>query len=423
MKLNKEQKIILQGKKGKILRECLLNLIKYGTAMGAKELIPISSAHTSFNLLSKVARAFSPRRKLLNQKEIKYFIQELSKLHVQVKTTINGGIIDRKKWKEMGASADTYNLVSQTVKVAKNCGIMATYSVTPYLTDNIPLFGDHCSWSESSAILYLNSIIGARTNRDVSEISLYSALLGMTPNFGLHLEENRKPTHLIKINCDLKTSSDWGALGYFTGEMVGVGIPIYEDLRKRPNVEDCVQLCGGCSSSGPISMLLIPGVSPEAPDLEIAFKKNKPKSVYIFDENAKKKVFDFLNYQPKGKVDLIFLGCPYKTLHEVAEIACMLEGKRIARGTRLWISTSSSFRSEAEELGYAKIIEEAGGELYADGCPVCFYVNSPVSVPKLNRIALDSAKQAFSARRSLHSNIFFGNTQQCIEIALKGEIQ
>ncbi|MBA7663464.1 hypothetical protein ES703_71509 [subsurface metagenome] len=100
----------------------------------------------------------------------------------------------------------------------------------------------------------------------------------------------------------------------------------------------------------------------------------------------------------------------------------MLEGRHVAKDARLWIETSSSFRASAEQLGYAEVIEASGGELLADGCLLLYYVNAPAKRPKMNRVATDSAKQAFGVRRSFHSNIFVGDTERCLEIAIKGGI-
>ncbi len=419
MQLNGEQRKILDGKEGKILQEAMESLIKYGTAMGAREFIRISSAHTLFTLRSKVARCFLPRGVLLTKEDIDKFSKEIIGTQVRVKTTVNPGAIDREKWQQMGAEEATYNSVMQTVEIGKRCGFMMTYTCIPYLTDNIPLIGQHVAWSESSAYLYINSFLGARSNRDSCEISLYSSLLGIAPNFGLHLDENRRGTDLINVQCELKGPIDWGALGYFTGDRVGIGIPVFKNLR-RPTTEEAVQLSASMSSSGAVPMLHIVGVTPEAPTIETAFRGNTPRQTYIFDESAKGEVYQLLNYKPEGKVDIVFLGCPHATLYEIKEIARMLEGKHVANDIRLWVMTSSSIRASAEQLGYAEIIEDSGGELFADGCFLCYYVNAPNKKPKMDRIATNSAKQAFGARRSFNSNVFFGDTERCIQIAIDG---
>jgi len=421
MRLTEEQQKILDGKEGMILREAMGNLVKYGTAMGAEEFIPITSAHTAFSAMDVVALCFPPRGRELAREDIDKFTREMENVRVKVKTTVNPGIMDRKKWRQMGATEAIYKSVMQAVEVGRKCGFMTTYSCIPYLTDNIPLIGEHCAWAESSAHIYINSFLGARSNRDSYDAALYAALLGATPNFGLHLDENRKGTDLIDVQCDIEDLSDWGALGHFTGDRVGLGIPVFKNLR-RPTVEEGVQLGAGITVPGGSAMLHIAGVTPEAATLEGAFKGSRPRNTYVFDEAAKREIYQLINYEPQGKVDLVCIGCPHKTLHEIQEIARMLEDKHVAKGTRFWVTTSSSIRDIAEELGYAQIIEDSGAELFADGCPLLYYVNAPAKRPNMDRVATDSARQAFNMRRSFFSNMFFGNTERCIEIAIKGGV-
>lgn len=421
MRLNEEQKKILAGQKGMILQSAMTALVRYGTAMGAEEFIPISSAHTSFLPMAKTAMYFPPRRVQLTRKDVDRFTEELAGLRVGVKTTINPGVLDIEKWRKMGADEGTYLSVMQADEIAGKCGIMRTYSCTPYLSENIPIMGERCAWSETSACLYMNSILGARSNRESFETSLYSALLGITPNFGMHLDENRKGTHLIDVQCEINTSSDWAALGYFTGEKVGLGTSVFTNL-KRPTVEEAKQLATCINVAGSTPLFHIPGVTPEAPTIEAAFGGNKPKETYVFDKSAKKETYRFLNDEPEGKVDMVFLGCPHATLYEIKEICGMLEGNHVASGTALWVMTSNATRAAAYRSGYGQIMEDSGGELFADGCLGMYYLYYPFTRPALERVATNAAKQACSVRRALGSKIFFGSQERCIEIAIKGSV-
>ena len=246
-------------------------------------------------------------------------------------------------------------------------------------------------------------------------MSYASGLLGITPNFGMHLDENRKGTHLIDVQCEIENLSDWGALGYFTGEVSGLGLPVFTNL-KRPTVEEAKQLCAGINTSGGIAMFHIAGVTPEAATVEAAFGKNVPEETCIFDESAKRKNYGELNCDPDGKVNMVVIGCPLSTLYEIKEAARLLEGKQVARDTKLWVLTDYPTRSMAERLGYAQIIAASGGELLAGGCPVSFNNNTV----RAGRLATNSAKQAHYAATLLDNKVVFGNTMHCIDIAIKG---
>jgi predicted aconitase len=421
MRLTEDQRRILDGKEGVIRQEAMLGLVKYGTAMGAEEFVPISSAHTFFMSPRGVAQYFSPRRVRLNGTDVAAFCERLAQIQVKAKTTINPGPVDLEKWTLMGAREQTYRETKQVMEISRRCGIMATWTCTPYLEDNIPILGEHCSWSESSALIYANSILGARTNREGGEASFYSGLLGITPKYGLHLDENRKGTHLIDVQCEMNSLSDWGALGFFAGEVAGADIPVFTNL-ETPSVEQAKQLGAAINVPGGAGMYHIVGVTPEASTMEAAFGNKKPMAKHVFDRGVKSRVYDRIKEQPAGKVNMVFLGCPHATLQEIIDIARMLEGNRVSKGTRLWVMTAHSIRASAERLGYAQVIEESGGEVFADGCLSVYYVYYGANRPNLERVATNSAKQSLVVRRSFGSKVFFGDTERCIQVAIDGGI-
>ena len=143
---------------------------------------------------------------------------------------------------------------------------------------------------------------------------------------------------------------------------------------------------------------------------------------YVFDRSAKKRAYDHINHQPEGKVDMVFLGCPHATLYEIKEISQLIKGHRVAKGTQFWVMTAHSIRASAERLGYAQVIEESGGEVFADGCLLVYYMHFHAKMPNLGRVATDSAKQALGVRRSFRSNAFFGDTKRCVQAAIEGGV-
>ncbi len=417
MRLTEEQERILAGAEGSILQQAMLCLVKYGTAMGAEEFIPITSAHTLFKSMKFVAQIFSPPGAQMTEKDIADFSEALARLRVKATTTTNATYADLDNWRQMGADEATYRSVKEAVELARKCGVLPTCSCTPYLMYNIPQFGEHCSWSESSALIYCNAMLGARTNRDGSEVSFASGLLGITPKFGMHLDENRKGTHLIDVQCEMEGLSDWGALGWFAGEVSGLGAPVFTNVR-RPTVEEAKQLGGAINTPGASATFHIVGATPEAPTLEAAFGGNKPKGKYTFDESARRKTYEYINYEPEGKVDMVAIGCPFCTLNEIKQVACLIEGRQVAKGTRLWVITDYPTRYMAQWLGYAQIIYASGGEIIAGGCPSSF--NNAAG--RVGRMATDSAKLTYYSRNLLGNKIFFADTARCIDAAVKGGI-
>jgi predicted aconitase len=204
--------------------------------------------------------------------------------------------------------------------------------------------------------------------------------------------------------------------------VAGADIPVFTNL-KKPTAEEAKQLGAAINYPGGVAMFHIVGVTPEAPTTKAAFGGKRRKGTYIFDKSVKKRAYESINYHPEGKVDMVFLGCPHATLYEIKEVSRLLGGKRVAEGTRLWIMTAHSIRASAERLGYAQIIEESGGELFADGCLLTYYVDVKYNEsrrPNLERVATDSVKQALGVRKCFGSKVFFGDTERCIQIAVQG---
>lgn len=421
MRLTEEQQRVLEGKEGEILQQAMIDLVKYGTAMGAEEFVPVSSAHTFFMSPEAIAQYFPPRRVQLTERQVAEFCEKLCRLQARAKTTVNPGPADLEKWRQMGATEAIHRSLNQAVEIGRRCGILTNWTCIPHLVDNTPVLGEHCAWSESSALIYANSIIGARTNREGGQASFFSGLLGLAPNYGLHLDENRKGTHLIDVQCPMEKRSDWGALGYFAGEKAGEGTPVFVNLR-QPVVEEAKQLGAAINVPGGAALFHIVGVTPEAPTLEAAFGGREPLGRYLFDLPAKKRAYERANYQPEGKVTMVFLGCPHATLYEIKEISRLLEGRRVAKGTKLWVMTAHPIRASAERLGYAQVIEESGAELLADGCLLTYYVYFDSRKPNLERVATDSFKHALGVRRSFGSKVFFGDTERCLQVAIEGGV-
>ena len=419
--LDKEHTRILDGKEGRLLQAAMQDMVKYAEAVGAREFVSISSAHTFFQSPIGAAQFFPPRHVWLTTQQVEDFCAELADLRVRARTTIDPGFLDLDRWQIMGGTEACSRGVQKVMEICRRTGILANWTCIPYLQDNIPLRGEHCSWSESSALIYCNSMLGARTNRDPAELSFFAAFLGIAPNWGMHLQENRKGTHLIDVQCELKSSTDWGALGYFAGEAAGGGIPVLLNL-PWPRTEQAMQMGAAINVPGGAPMYHIVGVTPEAPTLEAALQGGTPLGTYVFDEDAKKKVFQKVSPKIPGRVSMVYFGCPQATLTEIEEISRLLEGRRVAPGTRLWVTTTQAIRAAAQRQGYNRIIEEAGGEVLADGCPLTYYVYSDSAPPDLGYFVTNSFKQGLGARRSFGSQVLLADTTGCIEIALKGEV-
>jgi predicted aconitase len=315
---------------------------------------------------------------------------------------------------------------------ATMAGFIPTYTCAPYLVGNVPLKGEICAWTESSAVVYANSILGARTTRHGTESANAASLLGVVPEFGVLLDENRRGTLRIQVTATLGNPTDWGALGYFGGKLAGLGIPVFEGAR-RPTQEEAKQLCAALASSGGVTMCHIVGVTPDAPTLEAAFQGLAPRPVATFDDRALRETYASLSVPAGTEIDTVILGCPHASLREISQIAALLRGKRVAEGVRLWVNTARGTKRSAEEMGFAATIEAAGGILLCDTCPTNMRIPARRIVmagfkqahyargmTSIERLAASSREDCASSTDSAATEVFVVDTPSCIRAAVEG---
>jgi hypothetical protein len=296
-------------------------------------------------------------------------------------------------------------------------GPAPTWTCAPYLVGNIPVTGSNIAWCESSAIVYANSVFGARTNRECGQSVWFASFIGRTAEYGLHLNENRKAKVLIDVTAKLKNESDYGALGYFGGKVAGLRIPAFKGIKKIPSVEELMQVSAALATTGGVPMFHILGVTPEARRDDEAFGGEKPQEAIEFGEEELKKTYDKLRLASGDKVDFVFLGCPHATYHQVKTAAEMLEGKKINKGTTFWIATARQTKNLIEKAGYGEIIRAAGGKIICDTCTA-----AALEIGfKPEVMVTNSFKQAHYFPGQFKASSIVTNTESCIKAAIEGK--
>jgi predicted aconitase len=296
-------------------------------------------------------------------------------------------------------------------------GVQILKTCTPYLAGNVPLKGEHCAWMESSAVVYCNSVIGARTNTEGRESTSAAMLTGKIPDFGLHLDDKRLGTHRVDVELPIESVMDWGMLGYFVGDVVQERIPVLVGTYGQPDLIRHKHFGAAASSSGGVEMYHMVGVTPEAASAEMAFGRNRPAETFSYGKAERRQVYDKLNSNATDpNVDYVMLGCPHYSLEQIRDACRLLEGKKVSSNCRLWIFTSRAVRAEADIAGYTKMIADAGGLLMTDTCSA-FAQAIP---PGTKVAALDSAKQTHYLPAILGIQAWFGSTTDCIRAAISG---
>jgi hypothetical protein len=393
MHLTKEEEKMMNGKMGKASQKAMEILVALGDIYGAEKLIEISSvqiAGVSYHNLGDAGIEF------LNE-----FAEDG---HVRVLTTLNPAGMDMENWRQLGISEDFAEKQKVVIDAFSKLGVITSCTCTPYLIGNLPRFREHVAWSESSAVTFVNSVIGARTNREGGPSALAAAIVGKTPAYGLHLDENRVPDVNIDVKARLKSVSDWGALGYSIGKKAENKIAYITGIKKA-TIDELKSFSASLVTYGAKPLFYIRNITPE--------KAKKPAAKITITEDDLKEAYKAVNDEGED-IDFVSIGCPHASIAEIAEVARLLNGRKVK--TEFWITTARSTKQLADLRGYTKTIEEAGAKF---ACDTCLAV-APLK-GRFKSVATNSAKGCFYARGTNQMKTKLGDTAKCIEAAVSGK--
>jgi predicted aconitase len=296
-------------------------------------------------------------------------------------------------------------------------GVQMMKTCTPYLAGNMPTFGEHCAWMESSAVVFCNSVVGARTNTEGRESTSAAMLAKRVPDWGFHQTDFRYGQHLVEVRAPVGDIFEWGMLGYFVGGAVQDAIPVIDGSVTGASVIRHKHFGAAAASSGGVELYHMIGITPEAPSLEAAFGPRQIGERFVYDAAARAGVYETLNAVGSSRdVDFVMLGCPHASLDQLAEIAALIEGRRVSASSALWIFTSRAVKLAAQAKGYDRILRDSGAQLMTDTCS-----SISQAVPKGTRVAaLDSAKQVHYLPAIMNIEGWYGTTAECVDAACTG---
>lgn len=413
MILTDGQRAMLEGSEGPFVARCLKWLVDWGEAMRAERLIPVDNAMPAYlSAPGHTLKGASPGQ----IEEYMRFIGEFFAHPVKCPTCGHISRFDLDDPELMSVGTDQLAAQKRLLGMALDAGMAVTWTCTPYLAGYVPQKGQICAWTESHAVVFINSFLGARSTRHSGETALAAAVTGFVPEFGVLLEEGRRADVLIRVQTEMRSDTDWGVLGYFAGKRANIRTPAFDGLGPC-RIEAAKQLCAGVASSGGSTMLHVIGVTPEAPTADAVFP-GRPREAYVFGQADKQAIYDDFTVEPGTPVDVVYFGCPHASLQEIVEIAGLLKGKRIHPDVQLIISTNYGLKAYAKRLGYARLIEDAGGRFMVDTCPLqAPYLDQ---FKKWRCMATSAVKQAHYARAIFGCRTVLNTTARCVEAALAG---
>jgi predicted aconitase len=385
MYLDPEEEKILAGEKGETPQKMLELLIALGKVFGAERLVRIRSAQISGASYKTIGE---------------YGLAWLSSLDARavVPAVLNPIGMPRGRWREMGIEPAFAERQQAVIAAYERLGVILECTCTPYYLHETS-FGDHLAWSESSAVSYANSVIGARTNREGGPGALAAALVGKTPCYGLHLDKNREPEVIIEVTSDEKEwgIARYGALGYHTGKLVGNKIPYFRGI--TPNPDQLKALGAAMAATGAVALYHVNEITPEA-------KKNQFNisglEVIRIEPAEIDQLFSDIS------VDAVAVGCPHCSPAELVGIARLLKGKTVTKP--LYIFAAQGVIESNRKTVNA--IEKSGARVFADTCMVV----SPV-MEKYPAIMVNSGKALAYVPDMCGAVARIGPIEECVAVA------
>lgn len=387
---------MLDGKEGYAVRKSMQILVALGEIFGAKNLIDVGSvqvAGVSYHNLGDAGLEF------LNSLA--------ADGKVKVLTTLNPAGMDLENWQQLGISPDFADKQNQVIDAFERMGILISCTCTPYLIGNLPLFGEHVAWSESSAVTFANSVLGARTNREGGPSALAAAFVGKTPCYGLHLDENRVPDIHVQVNTPMTKLSDWGALGYAIGKKAENKISYITGI-KNASLDELKSFGASLVTYGAKPLFYMKDVTPSWEALQ------QPIETVTIEQSDIKAAYDHIN-DDVSEIDFVCVGCPHCSIKEIQEIAELIKGKKVKEDTELWVATSRTAKQLSDKRGYTAVIEAAGGKFACDTCMAVAPLKG-----RFKALATTSAKGCFYSRQNLMKTKM-GSMKECVQAAVNGK--
>ncbi len=302
MKLTREENEMLEGKHGYPAQKSMELLVGLGECFDAQRMLTVTSAHLIAPAIP-LCRATNLLMEEWAQKGARF----------TAFATLNPLSVDQQTWQDsdIGVSKETYKQQMAVIRALDEMGTFLSYTCAPYLVGHAPRVGQHISWSESSAVVFANSVLGARTNREGIPSSLASAITGRTPEYGYHLDQNRFGDLEIAVTTELHGIADYGTLGEFVGRIAGEKVPVLTGIPASVSWDELTQMGSQACTSGCTTLYHVAGVTPEAPTKEAAFGIKKKWPRFEFGQKELRQTEAELSKATTASVDVIVFGCPH----------------------------------------------------------------------------------------------------------------
>jgi predicted aconitase len=410
MLLTPRDRALLSGDLGPAAGMAMRIIVRMGEIQGAPELLDISQAHIDSSIyMGEAGLDFAERLAKLGAK-------------VAVPSSLNVSGLDECHWREWSVPEDWASKAQRQMIAYHSMGCVPTWTCAPYQTSHAPKFGQQIAWGESNAIVFANSVIGARTERYPDLLDICAAITARVPALGLHLTENRAGQLRIRLqDIPLAVQQDdafYSVLGLLLGRLAGQRIPVIENLEAIPKEDQLKALGAAAASSGAVALFHIVGVTPEAPTSEEAFQGRPPQETRTITMQQLRDARSELTTAAGTKLDMVVLGSPHFSLAEFRQLAPLLQGKQRHPDVQFLVTTSRIMRDLAAQTGILAPIESFGARITVDTCVLA----TPMLPKSIKVLMTNSGKYAHYAPGLLSTQMVFGSMSDCVESATEGRV-
>jgi predicted aconitase len=408
LELTAEERRILAGSRGEAARRALEYQIEVGRFWGAKRLVPVTNVHMMGDI------------EVMGDAGLQFLRDEVkSAARCAVATTTNARCIDFAHCDRLGQDPAEVAKERELIQCLRRMDVVTTDTCINYQSVYQPHLGEHVAWGDTGTVIYANSVFGARSNFESGPAALAAAITGRTPEYGFHLDENRKGTFAVRLEAKLDDLADWGAVGKLVGESHQdyFAVPVFHGYHRAPTADELKHLGAALASYGSMGMFHFMGVTPEAPASADGFKEK----ILLTNEDIAR-VYAGYNLGD-GDARLVVFSGPQQSLLEMKRLADLFQGRKVKPGSSCFVTTNTAVLAQSRALGYVQTLEEAGVTILQG---VCFYILQNLSpMRQTNRwtnMVSNSAKivNIIGAHRF---NTILRRTDDCVGIACTGSLK
>jgi predicted aconitase len=401
---------MLNGEAGPAVRLAMSVVARMAGIVGAPRLIDVTHAHIDSSIyVGEAGLEFAERLAGLGAR-------------VAVPSSLNVSGVDEHHWQEWPVPPDWASKAHRQMIAYRSMGCTETWTCAPYQTQARPAFGQQIAWGESNAIIFANSVIGARTERYPDLFDICAAITGRVPDVGLHTDAGRRGQMLItlqNIPTRLQELDEfYPVLGFLLGRLAEDTIPVIEGLSVQPTEDQLKALGASAASSGSVAMFHLVGITPEAPTVADAFGGQPPPTSHPVTFDDLRDARQQLSTADDTPVEMVLLGSPHFSIDEFKQLAPLLEGRRKASSVEFLVTTSRLMRELARDTGTLRSLDAFGGRLTVDTCVLA----TPMLPPHIQTIMTNSGKYAYYVPGLLDRRVVYGSLADCVESAVRGRV-